>query len=79
GGIPEVITDGVNGFLVSPESPEQLAAALMKLVNDQGLRISMGRRGREIYEEKFTLSKMIRQVETLYDQLLEYKTRVVNA
>jgi len=75
GGIPEVIVDGENGFLVSPKSPDQLADALMKFVNDQGLRISMGRRGRQIYEEDFTLSKMIRQVETLYDQLLKNKTR----
>jgi len=77
GGIPEVILDGENGFLVSPESPEQLAEVLMKFVNDQGLRNSMGRRGRQIYEEKFTLSKMIRQVETLYDQLLENKTHAL--
>ena len=70
GGIPEVIEDGENGFLVSPGSSEKLAEALKKLVNDQALRTGMGRRGRQIYEEKFTMPKMIRQIETLYDQLL---------
>jgi glycosyltransferase involved in cell wall biosynthesis len=73
GGIPEVIEDGENGFLVSPGSSEQLAEALKKLVNDQALRTVMGHRGRKIYEEKFTLPRMIRQIETLYDHFLERK------
>jgi len=71
GGIPEVIEDGESGFLVSPGSSEQLAEALKKLVNDQALRTGMGLRGRQMYEEKFTLPRMIRQIETLYDHFLE--------
>jgi glycosyltransferase involved in cell wall biosynthesis len=73
GGIPEVIEDGENGFIVSPRSSEQLAEALKKLVNDQALRTNMGRRGRQIYEEKFILQRMIGQIEKLYDYLLEKK------
>jgi glycosyltransferase involved in cell wall biosynthesis len=79
GGIPEVIEDGENGFLVSPGSSEQLAEALKKLVNDQALRTGLGRRGRQIYEEKFTMPKMIQQIETLYDQLLAEKIRTISA
>jgi glycosyltransferase involved in cell wall biosynthesis len=79
GGIPEVIEEGGNGFLVSPGSSEQLAEALKKLINDQALRTGMGRRGRQIYEEKFTMPKMIQQIETLYDQLLAEKIRTINA
>ena len=77
GGIPEVIVDGENGFLVSPGSSEQLAEALKKLVNDQVLRTGMGRRGRQLYEEKFMLPRMIRQIETLYDHFLERKVIAV--
>jgi len=77
GGIPEVIEDGENGFLVSPGSSEQLAEALKKLVNDQALRTVMGHRGRQMYEEKFALSRMIRQIETLYDHFLERKVIAV--
>lgn len=79
GGIPEVIEDGESGFLVSPGSSEQLAEALKKLVNDQALRTGMGRRGRQIYEAKFTMPKMIQQIETLYDQLLAEKIRTISA
>jgi glycosyltransferase involved in cell wall biosynthesis len=79
GGIPEVIEDGENGFLVSPGSSEQLAEALEKLVNDKALRTGMGHRGRQMYEEKFTMPKMIQQIETLYDQLLAEKIRTISA
>ena len=79
GGIPEVIEDGENGFLVAPGSSKQLAEVLKKLVNDQVLRTGMGRRGRQIYEEKFTMPKMIQQIETLYDQLLADKIRNISA
>jgi glycosyltransferase involved in cell wall biosynthesis len=37
GGIPEVVTDGVNGFLVRPGDPAQLAATLCRLVEDPEL------------------------------------------
>jgi glycosyltransferase involved in cell wall biosynthesis len=70
GGIPEVIQNGENGLLVSAGSEEELAAAIRTLADNRDLRSSMGRRGREVYEEKFMLSRMIGQIETLYDQLL---------
>ena len=38
GGVPEVVHDGVNGLLVPPGSPEALAAALARLVEDEELR-----------------------------------------
>ncbi|WAC89724.1 glycosyltransferase family 4 protein [Mycobacterium sp. Aquia_213] len=38
GAIPEVVTDGVNGVLISPGEPEQLAAALQSLIVDAELR-----------------------------------------
>lgn len=79
GGIPEVIEDGENGFLVSPGSSEQLTEALRKLVADQALRTGMGLRGRQMYGEKFTMPKMIQQIETLYDQLLAEKIHNIRA
>ncbi|MBN2438703.1 MAG: glycosyltransferase [Deltaproteobacteria bacterium] len=71
GGIPEVIQDGENGFLVPPGNPGALADAMIRIAKDRDLKIRMGRRGRQIYEEKFSLSEMIRQIETLYALLPE--------
>jgi len=71
GGIPEVIEENMNGFLVTPGNPEELAAAMEKLINDKSARTGMGRMGRKIFEEKFTVTKMIENIESLYDELIE--------
>lgn len=44
GGVPEVMTDGVNGLLVGPESPEAMARAIGRLVADRDLRAGLGRK-----------------------------------
>ena len=41
-GIPEIVDDGVNGFLVPPRSPDSLSVALGKLVDDPAVRRRMG-------------------------------------
>jgi glycosyltransferase involved in cell wall biosynthesis len=42
GGIPELVREGVEGFLVTPGSVDELAAALLRLLRDQPLRERMG-------------------------------------
>ena len=70
GGIPEVIEENVNGFLVTPGNPEELAVAIEKLISDKTARERMGRMGRKIFEKKFTVTKMTESIESLYDELL---------
>ncbi len=45
-GIPELVSDGVNGLLVAPEDPDALAAALQRLATDDALRRRLGGAGR---------------------------------
>lgn len=71
GGIPEVIAHKVNGLLVAPGNPWELAAALESMVQDEEMRKKMGGKGKEIYAEKFTMARMIGLIENLYDDLLE--------
>jgi len=73
GGVPEMVEDGVNGFLVPPEDPVALAAALERLVKDRDLRLRMGRKGREIAVKKFSLDIAVRKHEELYLKLLREK------
>lgn len=47
GGTPEVVEDGVSGFLVRNGDNERLATALERLLVDEQLRLQMGRCGRE--------------------------------
>lgn len=67
GGIPEVIQDNINGFLVTPGNHEELAAAIEKIIGDKVIRDEMGRMGRKIYEKSFTVETMLRKIELLYD------------
>jgi colanic acid/amylovoran biosynthesis glycosyltransferase len=54
-GVPEMVIDGETGCLVPPEDPEALAAALDEFLIDPSQRRIMGRRGRELVEERFDL------------------------
>lgn len=69
GGIPEVVSHYENGILVSPDSPEELSAALEKLVVDQRLRQAMGARSRELFLQKFTDEKMAHRIEAAMSRL----------
>lgn len=77
GGIPEAIADGDNGFLVPPARAAMLAGVMMRIAKDRNLGIRMGRRSRQIYEDRFSPSKMIRRIETLYAGLLENEKHAV--
>jgi glycosyltransferase involved in cell wall biosynthesis len=50
GGIPEVVQEGFNGFLVAPEDIPALAHALQRLVEDEALRLQMGANARASVE-----------------------------
>ena len=47
GAVPEVVEDGVNGYLVDPGRVEELAEAIAKLGSDYELRLRMGETNRE--------------------------------
>jgi glycosyltransferase involved in cell wall biosynthesis len=56
GGTPEVVADGVTGFLVPPGDPAALAAKLGELLRDPRLRRTMGEAGRRRMRERFTFA-----------------------
>jgi glycosyltransferase involved in cell wall biosynthesis len=50
GGIPDVVRNEVNGLLVDPEAPEQIADALVRILGDRTLALRMGAAARETGE-----------------------------
>jgi len=48
GGVPSIVLDGQNGFLIDVGKPRQLAEALLRLKSDQALRDKMGQVGRQM-------------------------------
>lgn len=70
GGSPEIVRDGVEGFLVEPGDAETLALRLDCLLDSPGLRGEMGRRGRERVLSRFTADHMLSATEALYMKVL---------
>ena len=70
GGIPEVMQNGVHGYIVEPKQPVELADAIEKALANPLAGHVMGLRGRQHVEEKYSLDKLCRTVVSLYDSLL---------
>ena len=57
GGIRDEVEDGRNGLVVESRSPEALAAAVDRLISDGTLRKDMGKEGRLMFEQRFTMNR----------------------
>lgn len=67
GALPEVVRHQQTGLLVEL-SPDEIAAAVSYLLTNEEEREEMGRRGRSLVEQKFTLGEMGRRFETVYER-----------
>jgi asparagine synthase (glutamine-hydrolysing) len=63
GGTPDLIKDGVNGFLVKCNDPDALAGRITLLLASPELRAFMGEAGRRMVAEKYTFEHFVRGVE----------------
>jgi glycosyltransferase involved in cell wall biosynthesis len=70
GGIPEVIENGMDGYLVPPSSPDLLARVISSLLSHPGEAGEMGRRGREKVERLYSAVRTVRETERIYSELL---------
>lgn len=70
GGIPEIVTDGVDGILVEPGLPDALAAGILDLIRHPDRRRALAAAGRERGLRDFSFERMMRRYEALYDDLV---------
>jgi glycosyltransferase involved in cell wall biosynthesis len=75
GGVPELVRDGVDGILVESGNPEQLATAMLELLDDAEKRGAMGEMGRARIQSDFSVRSMITRTEAVYLNLLGRKQR----
>ncbi len=74
GGISETIVDGVNGYLVKPQSPEQIAEKVIQLFSDEDLLKAFGQNARKKAEE-FSIEKYAGNLVHIYEQIMsKYKS-----
>lgn len=69
-GMQEVLEEGENALLVPPEDSRSLAEAILHLLTDKDKAREFGRRGRGIFERRFTLERSAGRMAALYRNLV---------
>jgi glycosyltransferase involved in cell wall biosynthesis len=70
-GVREVIEDGKEGLLTPPMGIREMASKIKKLLDNPKLRQRMGKNGRKKVIEKFEISKVVDQLEEVYEGLIK--------
>jgi glycosyltransferase involved in cell wall biosynthesis len=66
GGIPDLITDGVNGLIVPPRDRDALALAVHRLLVDRALAARLGREARNTISRRYTVEQAVERLERIY-------------
>jgi len=69
GGIPEVVEDGLNGFLHDSDDPIAYFNSVRKLIEEKELLIEIQKRNRRKAENNFEASIVAKRIENLYHEL----------
>lgn len=70
GGLPEVLQDGVEGFLAAPHDIQKMAERTLLILCDPVRRMEMGKRARERARTHFCSEKIIAMYESFYQKIM---------
>ena len=70
GGVPEIIENGYNGLLVKPGDVNELHEALVKLINNEQIRKTFGKKATEKIDLKFSSKSIEDKIDQVYQDLL---------
>jgi glycosyltransferase involved in cell wall biosynthesis len=70
GGLPEVVEDGVTGYLLPVGDVEGMAARAIEILSNDELRRRMGKAGRQVAIEKFDEAKIVPLYRELYERVI---------
>jgi glycosyltransferase involved in cell wall biosynthesis len=71
GGLPEVVENGVSGYVVETENIDATAQAIVNLVENESIRRGMGKAGRKRVLEQYEWSQSVDLMEDVYKQVLQ--------
>ncbi|MBN1901100.1 glycosyltransferase [Candidatus Sumerlaeota bacterium] len=71
GGIPEIIQHGENGLLIPSKDASALSGALLSLFQNQELGKKIARNAYQTFQTRFHIDRMVREYETLYEELTD--------
>ncbi len=70
GGIPEIIQDDINGYLIDPLNIEEIKNAMIEIVKNPTRSKSMGKKAREMVEKDFNLDLQIKKFQSLFTGII---------
>ncbi len=70
GGISDIVKDGVNGLICKKKDAQSLASKIERMISDKELRNSMGKYGKKMYEEQFTLEVFEKRIYNVLEKLI---------
>ncbi len=74
GAVADLVEDGKTGFLTPPNDVDAFSSRLAQLIQDESLRQRMGRQARKRIESRFTVERMTKRFERLFEDLLDRRT-----
>ena len=75
GSVPEIVDDGITGFIVPPRNPEALAEAIVKLLKDEDLRKQMGENAYKKMKEELSWDKIAEKTIRVYKKAIVAKNK----
>ncbi|MCJ7482987.1 MAG: glycosyltransferase family 4 protein [Thermodesulfovibrionales bacterium] len=75
GGTGEIVKHGITGYLLANESPKTIAGLISDLLVDNKQRKEMGEAGRKLIRESFTIERMGKEIEKVYQGILVNLTK----
>jgi glycosyltransferase involved in cell wall biosynthesis len=66
GGLPDLVSEGVNGLLVEPGQPQQLAAALNRILDDEPARFAMAQQSYRTARDCYSIEQHVDKLLSAY-------------
>jgi len=71
GGVPDVMSDGIEGVLVAVDDPDATARAMQRLIEDPGLRLALGQAGATKVARDHAPGAVTAELRRLHEQLIQ--------
>lgn len=69
GGIPDIITDGWNGYLTKEKNPQDIADKIIKILSDREMGKRFSENGLQKINERFSWEVVVKQISDVYERL----------
>ncbi|NQE53174.1 Trehalose synthase [ANME-1 cluster archaeon GoMg3.2] len=70
GAIRDICVDEGNGLIVRPKDPESIADAMLRMIEDEELRMKLAKNGAELVRREFSLETMVTSTLELYEEVI---------